>query len=243
MMRRRFTNCRGMCLAELMIALAAGAVVLAAALQSLTQLERRFSAQQETIGRHQDLRIGLAVMQDELRSAGIGASGTVLLTAQQQEVAFLANLDGATAVLTEPASPGQQELRVHGADDWPKGKRIVLCADDYCAEARLARQGQRQALSVSQPLEQSFPAGSRVWPASYLRYYVGKDREGKSVLMRQVEGGANPLIGETSRAQFRYLDGAGQPTKDLARVARVRLELAVGGEQRLIASEIGLHAL
>lgn len=243
MAHRLLGDNRGVCLAELMIALTAGAVVLAAAVQSLTHFERRLSAQQVAMGRHQDLRVGLSVIEDELRLADAGSSGTFLLTANRQEVAFLANLEGGTAILTEAAHPGQQELRVDGAADWTKGKRIVVCAEDDCAEAKLARDGQRKILSVSQPLDRAFPAGSKVWQASYLRYYLGKDGRGRPALMRQVDGGANPLIGETSSVQFRYLDREGKPTGEPGLVARVRLELGVGGEQRLIVKEVGLRAI
>lgn len=243
MTRRLLCDNRGVCLAEMLIALTAGAVVLAAAVQSLTHFERRLSAQQGAMGRHQDLRIGLSVIGDELRLADAGSSGTFLLTANQQEVAFLANLAGDPAILAEAAQPGQRELRVDGAADWTKGKRIVVCAEDDCAETRLARDGQRRSLSVSQPLDRAFPAGSKVWQASYLRYYLGKDREGRPALMRQVDGGANPLIGEISSLRFRYFNREGKPTGDLARVARVRLELGVGGERRLIVKEVGLRAI
>jgi hypothetical protein len=144
-------------------------------------------------------------------------------------------------VLTEAAQPGRHVLSVSGAADWPKGKRIVLCAEDGCMEARLAREGQRNTLSLTQPLDRAFPAGSRVWLASYLRYYLGKDREGRPALMRQVDGGVNPLIGETSAVRFRYLDKEGKPTEEPGRVARIRLEVGVGGEQRAVVQEIGLR--
>lgn len=235
-------NERGICLAELLIALTAGVVVLAAAVQSLTHFERRLSAQQGAMGRHQDLRIGLSVIGDELRLADTGASGTVLLTANRQEVAFLANLEGMETVLTEAAQPGRHVLSVAGAADWPKGKRIVLCVEEDCAEARLAREGQRNTLSLTHPLDRAFPAGSKVWLASYLRYYLGKDREGRPALMRQVDGGANPLIGDTSAVRFRYLNKEGKLTEELGHVARVRLEVGVGREQRVVVKEIGLRA-
>ncbi|MBM4132793.1 MAG: sugar ABC transporter permease [Nitrospira sp.] len=243
MTRRLLCNNRGVCLAEMMIALTAGAVVLAAAVQSLTHFERRLSVQQGAMGRHQDLRIGLSVIGDELRLADTGSSGTFLLTADQQEVAFLANLQGGAAILTEAAHPGQQELRVDGATDWRKGKRIVLCAEDDCAETRLTRDGQGKSLFVNQPLDRPFPAGSKVWQASYLRYYLGKDSQGRPALMRQVDGGANSLIGEISSVRFRYLDKEGKPTGEPASVAVVRLELGVGGERQIIVKEVGLRAI
>lgn len=242
MVSRLLGNDQGVCLAELMIALTAGAVVLAAAVQSLTHFERRLSAQQEAMGRHQDVRIGLSVMGDELRLADVGKSGSLLLTANQQEVAFLANLEGTSAVLTDAAQSGQQELRVAGAADWAKGKRVVLCMEGDCAESFLARAGQLKTLSLAQPLDRTFPAGSKVWLASYLRYYLGKDREGRPTLMRQMDGGANPLIGETSSVRFRYLDKDGKPTGELGRVVRMRIELGVAGERRVLIKEVGFRA-
>ena len=241
--RRLLSNDHGICLAELLIALTAGVVVLAAAMQSLAQFERRLSVQQTTIGRHQDLRTGLAVLMDELRLADTGSSGTRLLTTQLQEVAFLANLEGASVSLAENAQPGQHELSVTGADDWPKGKRIVLCVENDCVENRLAREGRKNGLSLIEPLGRPFPAGSKVWPASYLRYYLGKDREGRPTVMRQQDGGTNPLIGEATLVRFRYFDREGQPTQEPGRAVRVRVELGVGGERRLFVREIGLRAV
>jgi type II secretory pathway component PulJ len=234
-------SCAGICLAELMIALAAGMVVLAAAVQSLTHFERRFATQQEMISRQQDLRLGLAVMGEELRRTVITPSGASLSTADGQEVAFLSNLEGATAVLTEAAVSGQQELKATGGAEWSKGKRVMLCHLEQCAEGRLARDGQKKILSLDAPLPQSFPAGTAVWLTSQIRYYLGKDRFGRSTLMRQIDGGANPLIGEVSKVQFRYLDGEGNPTQEPTHVRRIHFEVGVGGDEQFTVKEVSLR--
>lgn len=240
-------NDSGICLAEAMIALAAGAVVLSTTIQALDHLDRRLGTQHDTVARHQDLRIGMNIMEAELRLAGTGAAllgaGTddAVLKAEPQEIQFLANLDGVTTTLTEPALPGQQGLTVRDGSNWTKGKRIVICGGERCGESRLARDGRRTALSLTAPLDQAFPAGSIVLVSNTIRYYLGKDGRGKPALMRQVDGGANPLIGDVASFRLRYLDKEGKPTWDIRCVTRVRMELAVGDGHRAFMSEIGLR--
>ena len=242
LMPRRVNDCAGICLAELMIAMAASAVVLSAAVQALTHFQQRLWAQHDAIASQQDLRIGMEVLEAELRLAGTGAlpSSQALLRAERQEVEFLANLGGLATTLTESVSSSQSELTVLDGSDWSKGKRIVVCGSDRCAEGRLARDGQRHTLSLTEPIGQAFPTGSLVYVANQVRYYLGKDRHGKSSLMRQVDGGANSLIGEVAWFQLAYLGKDGKPTHDQARVARVRVDIAVGdGGRRTMTSEVG----
>lgn len=56
-------NNTGICLTEVLVAMAAGTVILSTTLQALTLFESKFSAQQETINRHQDQRLGLHVIE------------------------------------------------------------------------------------------------------------------------------------------------------------------------------------
>lgn len=238
-----FDDGAGICLTELMIAMAAGAVVLSAAVQALTHFQLQLWTQHDVIARHQDLRIGMEVMEAELRLAGTGALpfSQALLKAERQEVEFLANLGGLATTLTESVSPSQSELTVHDGTDWSKGKRVVVCGSDRCAEGRLARDGQRHTLSLTDPIGQAFPTGSLVYVSNQVRYYLGKDRHGSSSLMRQVDGGANSLIGDMARFQLAYLAKDGKLTHDPARVVRVRVDVAVGDGRRTITSEVGLR--
>ena len=233
----------GVCLTELMIAMVAGAVVLSAAVQALTHFQQRLWTQHDAIARHQDLRIGMEVMESELRLAGTGALpfSQALLKAEQQEVEFLANLGGLATTLTKPVSPSQSELTVHDGSDWSKGKRVVVCRSDLCVEGRLALDGQRHTLNLIEPIGQMFPTGSLVYVSNQVRYYLGKDRHGRASLMRQVDGGANSLIGDMARFQLAYLGNDGKLTHDPALVARVRVDVAVGDGRRTMTSEVGLR--
>ncbi|HET7438483.1 MAG TPA: hypothetical protein VFJ56_03225, partial [Nitrospira sp.] len=60
----------GTSLLELMGAMAAGLVVLGATLQSLLYFQQAFVRQQYRITQQQDLRLGLEVLEQELRLAG-----------------------------------------------------------------------------------------------------------------------------------------------------------------------------
>lgn len=233
----------GVCLAEMMIAMAAGAVVLSATIQAMNHFQQRLSAQHEAIGRHQDQRIGIRILEEELRLAGTGAplSETGLLKADRQEIEFLANLNGLTASLTEPVSPTQQELRVDNGSNWGKGKRIMVCTEDRCVESSLSRDGQRTLLSLSSTLGQAFPAGSQVLVSNKVRYYIGENAAGKISLMRQVDGGANTIVEGIKKFQLMYVDKQGKPTQDPGRVSRVRIELTASGARRMVISEVGLR--
>ncbi|MGH7208176.1 MAG: hypothetical protein ACREIL_02205 [Nitrospiraceae bacterium] len=240
----RLQDCAGVCLAEAMIAMAAGVVVLSATIQTLNHFQQKLWAQHGTIAHHQDLRLGMGVMEAELRLAGPGAPaiGTGLLKADSQEIEFLANLAGLATTLSSAVSPGQEKLPVHDGSDWPKGKQLVVCAEDRCAEGRLARDGRRHALSLTDPLGQGFPAGSSVSVSNQVRFYVRKDQSGMTTLMRQVDGGAGTLIGDVTWFRLLYLDGEGKRTQDPDRVARVRVEVSVGGDRLVLTKEIGLRA-
>jgi hypothetical protein len=135
----------------------------------------------------------------------------------------------------------QQELRVLDGSNWDRGKHIVICSADHCAEGRLALDGTRTSLSVTAPLGMAFPAGSEVFVSNRLRYYVTTGPGGTQRVMRQVDGGANTIIGDVTRFHLAYLNGEGKPTSVAGSVSRVRIDLMVGHDQHGIVSEIGLR--
>lgn len=234
---------RGVCLVEVMIAMAAGLVVFMATLQSLDHFEHRLSKQHVAVARAQDLRIGLRVLEDDVRAAGAASlpSDPPLTIAGRQEVEFEANLNGLVTTLSAPVSSAQQELPVTDGAGWPKGKRILVCDRQGCAGSRLARDGHKARLTLAEPLGRDLAAGGEVHVINRVRYYVKTERDGTTRVMRSVDGGANPLIGEISRFLLTYLDRDGAPTTDPSRVARVRVEAAVGGDSVPVAQDIGLR--
>jgi len=240
----RLQDCAGICLAEAMIAMAAGVVVLSATIQTLNHFQQKLWAQHDAIAHHQDLRVGMGVMEAELRVAGAAAPaiGTGLLRAEPQEVEFLANLAGLVTTLSSPVSSSQDELPVGDGSDWPTGKQLLVCTEDRCAEGRLARDGRPHRLSLTEPLGQAFPAGSSVAVSNLVRFYVRKDQNGTTSLMRQVDGGASTLIGDVTWFRLVYLDPEGKRTQDPTRVARVRVEVSGGGDRRVLTKDIGLRA-
>lgn len=236
-------NCRGVCLAEVMIALAAGLVVLAATLQSLTLFERRLSSQHVAAAQAQDLRIGLLVLKEDLDAIQPGTDplASPVSVSGRDEIEFAANLSGLETTLTVGAAPSETDLRVSNGAGWPKGKRIVVCDREGCVENRLVRDGARTTLSLTAPVGREFPPGSTVRVLNQVRYYVKRDRGGQARVMREVDGGANPLIGAVGRFQFSYFAPDGSPTADPAQVARVRVEAAAGDERIPVIQDIGLR--
>src|SRR5262245_18213995 len=60
----------GTSLIELMFAVAAGLVVIGATLHALSYFQKQFMKQQRGVAQQQDLRLGLEVLEQELRLAG-----------------------------------------------------------------------------------------------------------------------------------------------------------------------------
>ncbi len=236
-------RCGGYSLIEVLIAMVAGAVVLSATIQSFSRFQHRLLDQQAAIARHQDLRIGLAVMTSELRLAGVGGEilGARLQTAEPSEIAFWANLGDLSTFLTGEASAVDLELAVSNGSAWPKGKRVIVCGVNTCAESHLARRGTSRALHLTDALQQIFPAGSQVVVANEVRYYLGKDQQGRPSLMRKIDRGAGSLIGDVARFHLTYLDREGGQTDDPAHVARVRVEIVVGEGGRVIRHDVRLR--
>jgi hypothetical protein len=233
----------GICLTEVLVAMASGVIILSATFQAFTLFESKLSAQQETISRHQDQRLGLHVIEEELRLAGTGSatSSPAIVSLGAQTIEFLANLENLATIVTEPVSALQHELPVLDGSNWNGGKHIVVCSAEHCAEGRLAVDGKRTSLTLTAPLGMAFPAGSEVFVSIRLRYYVSIVPGGKQSVMRQADGGANTIIGDVARFQLVYLNEQGKPTRDVGSVSRVRIDLAVGHDRQGIVSEIGLR--
>ena len=148
----------GTSLTELIFALVAGLVVLGATLQALSYFQQQFMRQQREVAQQQDLRLGLEVLEQELRLAGSDS----LTTAATDSVAFSANLQGLSTTVTATAAIGQTVLSVEDGRGWDDRKTIVACWAERCETLALARDGQRHLLTVTQPLTEAIPSGASV---------------------------------------------------------------------------------
>jgi hypothetical protein len=234
----------GSSLIELLIALAAGLIVMSAVFETLSALDRRFRSQQAVMAATQDIRSGLEVWESEVRLA----SGTGLLKEGALQAMgpasfeFTANLNGLTTTLRSAAFPGQAELNVDDASDWPSGKHIVLCSRTHCIGNRLVREGRRNRVVLAQPLGDTFLAGSDVSVVNRVRFYVLSDNAGAVRLMHMVDGGANTLIGNLKAVRFSYFAGDGEPAIDPASVVRVRIEAETAFSHLPVTKDIAIRS-
>jgi len=227
----------GVSLIELMLAMAAGFVVLGAMLQALSSFQQQFMKQQYEIAQQQDLRIGLEVLEQELRLAGFGS----LTRAASDTVEFLVNLQGLSTTVTAGASIGQTALTVEDGRGWDDRKTIVACWAEHCETLTLARDGQRYLLTVTQPLPREIPAGAFIFLLNRVRYYSRRDDQGVLRLLRQVDGGASVLVRDIKEARFSYWDENGQAVTQPALVELVVVEVVMSNREIRAVREISLR--
>ncbi len=219
----RRSSVSGTSLAELLFAMAAGLVVFGATLQTLSSFQQRFVTQQRAVAQQQDLRLGLELLEQELRLAGVGS----IATAAVDSVEFSANLHGLSTTVTASAAVGQTTLSVEDGRGWDQRKTIVVCWGELCESLTLARDGQRHLLTVAQPLTQSIPAGAYVSLRNRVRYYSRRDDRAMLRLLRQVDGGASVLVEDIQDARFTYWDEEGHPTTMREQIKLVVVAVAI----------------
>lgn len=236
--RSRMSTDAGTSLTELIIATAAGLIVLGATLHAVTYFQPHFSEQQERASRHQDLRLALDLLEQELRIGGFGS----ILTAAPDELQFLANIHGLVTVVTTTATIGQTTLSVEEGRGWGEGKSVLLCAVELSEILTLARDGQRSLLTLIAPLTHTVPGGASLSMVNRVRYYTRRNEQGFMQLMRMVDGGASVLVDDIQDARFSYWDDRGQMTTNLQQITRVVVDVTIRSETFRFVRDIGLQA-
>ena len=227
----------GTSLTELMLAMAAGLVVLGATLQTLSYFQQQFMRQQREVAQQQDLRLGLEVLEQELRLAGSGS----LTTAATDSVEFSANLQGLSTTVIAASEIGQTVLSVEDGRGWEDRKTIVACWAEHCETLALAHDGRRHVLTVTQPLTRVIPSGAFVFLLNHVRYYSRRDDQGVLRLLRQVDGGASVLVRDIREVRFSYWDKNGQAVTQPSLVKLVVVEVMMSDQGLRAVREISLR--
>jgi len=237
MIASRVAGPSGFSLVEVMAAMAAGLLVMAAALQAVVFFQRQFTRQHEAIMQQQDVRLGFELFAQELRLAGPGSLSVVHADA----VEFMANVSGLMTNASAPAVPGQMTLTVEDGRGWPDGKLVSLCWNDLCELATLARAGQRNLLTFVEPARRSIPSGVSAAVMSRVRYYSRPDERGVLRWLRQIDGGASVIAGNIESFTLRYWDAQGRSVVRPESVRRIRIEIALPGRAVKETREITLR--
>jgi prepilin-type N-terminal cleavage/methylation domain-containing protein len=229
---------RGFSLIEVIAAMAAGLVVLTAALQALLYFQREFARQHEQIVQQQDVRLGLDLLIQELRVAGPGSLSLV----RPDTVEFFANVSGLTTNVTAPAAVGQTTVTVQDGRGWPDHKQVGVCWNDVCEHFTLARAGQRNLLTFVEPAPGPIPSGALVMVINRIRYYSRPDEFGILRWLRQIDGGASVIARNIAGFTLRYWDAQGRPTTSPVSVRLLQVEVWLPGRAAKERREISLGA-
>lgn len=238
MMRAGLSDNCGICLAELMISLTAGAIVMAASLETFNVLQAQTVRQQRSLSQQQDCRVGLEVFEQEVRLA----SADSIVAAASEEFQFLANVNAQRTTTTSAALAGQTSLAVQDGSGWGEGKRVTLCGPQGCEVHRLSRPGQRYQLALAEPVGLTFSAGASVEVTNRVVYYSRRDDKGTLRLMRMVDGGASVLVGELEDLHFSYWDKRGHAASLPSEVNRVVIAITPNHSIKPLVREVSLRS-
>ena len=211
----------GFTLIELILSLAIGVAVLAATLDIFTVAKTHADKQFTAVRQQQDMRLGLEVFEQEVRLA----TADSIQTADQDRILFYANLGALWTNTTGTLLPGQSVITVQDGSGWGVGKTIMICGASHCESHRLAQAGQKNQLTLLEPLEATFPAGAAVEVRNRVVYYAKQEENGTTQLMRMVDGGASVMVGGLIDFQLSYWDEMGKRTNAISRVKRIALEI------------------
>jgi len=221
----------GVCLPELLVALAIGTLVLAGSLEALNIVQAQAVRQQRLLAAQQEMRLGLEVFEQEVRMA----SSSTIAIARSDRFEFSANIHGLQTVTSAPVTAGQTVLPVQNGSGWETGKLVVLCGMSGCESHRLGSPGQRSQLLLSGPVGGAYPAGASVEGRNRVAYYTRVDDRDRLQLMRQIDGGAGVLIGDLQSVRLSYWDEWGKAGAGIARISRVVVELLpVVGDPKVV---------
>jgi len=84
---------------------------------------------------------------------------------------------------------------------------------------------ERNQLTLLEPIEATFPAGTAVEVRNRVVYYAKRDENGTTQLMRMVDGGASVMIGRLLDFRLSYWDDRGKRTSTIPHVKRVVIEI------------------
>jgi prepilin-type N-terminal cleavage/methylation domain-containing protein len=237
MKNSRLASRSGFSFVEVMAAMAAGLVVVAAALQSVVYFQRQFARQHEEVIRQQDVRLGLELFAQELRLAGPGS----LSVARTDVVEFMANVSGLMTNASAPVVPGQTTVAVEDGRGWPDGKLVSMCWNDQCELSTLARAGQRNVLTFVEPARRSIPSGASAAVMNRVRYYSRPDERGILRWLRQIDGGASVIAGNLESFTLRYWDAEGRSVVRPELVRRIQIEITLPARATKVTREITLR--
>lgn len=228
----------GFTLIELMLSLAIGVAVLAATLDIFTVARTHADKQFMALSQQQDMRLGLEVFEQEVRLA----TPESIQAADPDRILFYANLGALRTNSTGAVLPGQSVIAVENGSGWGVGKTIIICSSSNCESHRLARAGQRNQLTLAEPLEAAFAAGAIVEVRNRVVYYAKEGENGTFELMRMVDGGASVMIGRLQNLRLSYWDEIGARTDTIAHVKRVVLEIHSDQPRGMILRDVSIQS-
>ena len=227
----------GFSLVEVVAAMAAGLVILGAALGSVVYFQREFARQHGHVMQQQDVRLGLELFEQELRLA---ASGSLVVIASDA-IEFTANISDLSTNVAAPVAAGQTAVSVEDGRGWADGKAVRICWHDQCEHFTLARAGQRSLLTFVEPAPRPIPSGASAMVMNRVRYYSRPDERGILRWLRQIDGGASVIASNIAAFTVRYWDAQGRPETRPEWVRRIQAEISLPGRTVTETREITLR--
>ena len=220
----------GVTLIELLIALAASAILTAVLYGTFIRHQKIYTTQDQVADMQQNVRIAMDQMTREIRMAGYG--GNIL--------AIFGNVNGFTNIVTpasdaitvifadevgelkQNASKGAQQVKVTDASIFNTDKKKYLCLNGL--SNYLIRNVSTDTVTLAAPLAEDHPIHQPVYLIKAVSYYIGVSG-GKSTLRRNENtgGGGQPLAENIETLEFSYIDAKGDVTANPPDIRMVKV--------------------
>ncbi len=234
---------KGYTLLELLVAMTLSIFATLAITKFFITEHRIYAAQENKAEAYQTLRGAMNMLTRELILTGYGLPpGMARITRfDEDEIEFRTNLRNITSHLSSEASSGQNTLFVTPGTggSFEEGDVIVICSDiqtNICEEHALLKDGANNSMTITSPIDATFPAGSRIDLINTIGY---RHHKAKRELQRKIDRGNWEAVAENMAedgVSISYWDKDNQPPTGPADIQGIGITLTIETSRRASAT-------
>ncbi|MDG5813553.1 prepilin-type N-terminal cleavage/methylation domain-containing protein [Chitinispirillales bacterium ANBcel5] len=235
----RAGNNRGITILELIISMFISSVVISGAYRLYNDLSKRMDHEAESALVYTDLITVSSMIERDFRVAGYNLPGNGIKKRDENGIAELLIFTNQQNVRTAAASQtqaGERTISLHNTDGFSVGDWICITAMASPEYHQISAVGTTGTITIEQGVSGTVPAGSLVYKADGVRYYIDEERE---ALFREMKGNSYLVSNRIEVLELVAKDTDGQIiTGDFSQTRAVSISLGSvirsAGTERLV---------